>query len=356
MTHLTQEQKTVVQGILKNVEESQITSCGGAAGTGKTVVVTALSDILPGYCVCAYTGKAAHVLRQRGISKASTIHSLIYKPMKNGDKIEFVLKEDDEVFCDGFLCDESSMISKDLYEDLLSFNKPVIFVGDHHQLEPVGQDINLMKNPMFTLETIHRNAGEIAFFANHLWQGQPAETFPTSGKVIIADTSSVTPEAMLKMDQMICAFNKTRIAQNTRVRSVLGHEGTIEEGERIICLKNNKIDGLFNGMQGEVVRLKGKNRMDFRADGTLFYDIKYDPKQFGKEKSEFGFGVDGPNPFDYAYCITAHKSQGSEFENVMVFEQNSAGWSKNRWQYTSASRAKKLLVWVKPTMYKPQWL
>ena len=76
----------------------------------------------------------------------------------------------------------------------------------------------------------------------------------------------------------------------------------------------------------------------------LFEKIKYDPDQFGKEKNEFEFSQD-TNPFDYAYCITAHKAQGDEWENVLVIEQQCKNWSHKRWAYTAASRAKKTLKW-----------
>jgi exodeoxyribonuclease-5 len=51
----------------------------GYAGTGKTTVIAALMEELPEYGVCAYTGKAAHVLRRKGVTEATTIHSRIYR-------------------------------------------------------------------------------------------------------------------------------------------------------------------------------------------------------------------------------------------------------------------------------------
>ncbi|MFN9959486.1 MAG: hypothetical protein ACK55I_40875, partial [bacterium] len=63
------------------------------------------------------------------------------------------------------------MVGKTIYEDLRSFGKPLIFVGDHGQLEPIGDDFNLMREPDYRLETIHRNAGEIAHFAEYVRQG-----------------------------------------------------------------------------------------------------------------------------------------------------------------------------------------
>ena len=62
------------------------------------------------------------------------------------------------------------------------------------------------------------------------------ETPSTSGKVIITDPSHVTPEVMFKMDQMICAFNKTRVAQNNKARAILGHEGNVQEGNKVVIV------------------------------------------------------------------------------------------------------------------------
>jgi ATP-dependent exoDNAse (exonuclease V) alpha subunit len=73
--------------------------------------------------------------------------------------------------------------------------------------------------------------------------------------------------------------------------------------------------------------------------------IWYDPSCFGKDKYKFKIGQDTPNPFDYAHCITAHKSQGDEFDSVLVIEQKCKNWEHKRWAYTAASRAKTKLKW-----------
>ena len=83
------------------------------------------------------SGKAANVLRKKGISNAATIHSLIYKPHLSFGEVYWDLAE--SVPCSGFIVDEASMVSSDIFEDLQSFGIPIIFVGDHGQLEPSGQ-------------------------------------------------------------------------------------------------------------------------------------------------------------------------------------------------------------------------
>lgn len=103
MAHLTEEQKSVVRQIVQGRNAHQIQTLGGYAGTGKTTVINTLAEVLKGYAICAYTGKAANVLRKKGM-EASTIHSLIYKPMMNErGGVDFWLKEPGEATWDGFL-------------------------------------------------------------------------------------------------------------------------------------------------------------------------------------------------------------------------------------------------------------
>jgi hypothetical protein len=71
---LTAEQATAVNGILGGLGSEQVQTLGGYAGTGKTTCLKALAAALPEFAVCAFTGKAAAVIRKRG-ADASTIHS-----------------------------------------------------------------------------------------------------------------------------------------------------------------------------------------------------------------------------------------------------------------------------------------
>src|SRR3954447_26441989 len=73
---LSDEQRAAVDRLLSF--PSPVQTLGGYAGTGKTTVIRTLNEELPLFAVCAYTGKAANVLRRKGVA-ASTIHSLIFK-------------------------------------------------------------------------------------------------------------------------------------------------------------------------------------------------------------------------------------------------------------------------------------
>jgi len=257
---------------------------------------------------------------------------------------------------DGFIIDESSMVSKEIHDDLMSFGLPIIYVGDHGQLEPIGSKFNLMESPMFRLETVHRNAGEIAHFAEHLRKGNPARAFQAKSLVQIVDSDAVKDKHLAAVDQIIVAFNKTRVQLNERVREEKKINFTfISKGEKIICLRNSRILGLFNGMQGIVKKVHKNDRFDFSSDRTDFYQIKYDPEQFGKETNQFDFKQEA-NPFDYGYAITCHKAQGDQFGNVIVYEQKCDNWDHVRWCYTAASRAMNGLIWIKSAEYHPHYL
>ena len=347
-TDLTDQQKWALYKIVTGIRDKNIKqqTLGGFAGTGKTTIIKYLNKFFPNFAVAAYTGKAANVLRKKGII-ASTIHSRIYKPAFNDDGMFFDLALDPG--CDGFIIDEASMVSQDIYEDLKTYNFPMIFVGDHGQLEPIDSKLNLMESPDYTLEEIHRNAGDIAKFAEYLRNGLSSRGFRGSdGSVEFLPVKSLDVDILTSVDQVICAFNKTRVSINSQVRTGLGFDGSLNVGERIMCLRNDKKLCLFNGMQGivrKIYKKKTKNYIDFEFDGRLLEKIYYDPSTFGQESYKIKHGKDTPNPFDYAYCITAHKAQGDEWDDILVIEQQCKNWSHKRWAYTAASRAKNILKW-----------
>ena len=165
---LSPEQLAAVDTLLRFSKPIQ--TLAGYAGVGKTTVIKALQQQLRNFAVCAYTGKAANVLRKKGVS-ATTIHQRVYRPRKEEEhgEVTFERKSYNEICCDGFIIDEASMVDDEIYQDLTSYALPIIFVGDHGQLEPVsGGTLNLMAKPDITLEEIHRNAGEIAQFAEFI--------------------------------------------------------------------------------------------------------------------------------------------------------------------------------------------
>lgn len=359
--NLSEEQKDILKKIIKSLKKTQIQTLGGYAGTGKSTLVKSLCQILEHknlkFHCCAYTGKAANVLKRKGLA-ASTIHSAIYFAEIHEEEVFYSLKSRGTLAesIDGFIVDESSMVSKEIYDDLCSFGLPIIFVGDHGQLEPVNCKFNLMANPMYTLEKVHRNAGEIAHFAEHLRNGKRPEQFKGKEKVQVVSKSAIEDRHLAQVDQVICGFNKSRVQLNERVRKEKKINYTfVTKGEKVICLRNSRPERLFNGMQGVVTRIRPNDRFDFQSGDDVFIKIKYDVEAFGREKHEFKIRQEA-NPFDYAYAITAHKSQGDEFGSVIAFEEKSDQWDHVRWCYTVASRAKTSLIWAKNFNFTPHYL
>lgn len=360
---LTIEQKDVLKSLIGNLDKQQVQTLGGFAGTGKSTISRVMLDALYrkglSFSAAAFTGKATNVLRKKGMD-ANTIHSTIYQPYtdEDGNTVWYLADKTDLINkgIDGFIIDEASMVSKEIHEDLLSFGLPIIYVGDHGQLEPIGSKFNLMQNPMYRLETVHRNAGEIAHFAQHLRMGNSANSFKGAKQVQIVNERMVQDRHLASVDQIICAFNKTRVQLNERVRIEKKIQYTfIAKGEKVICLRNNRKQGLFNGMQGVVQKIHKKDRFDFISDGNFFERIHYEPDQFGKDTNQFEYSQTA-NPFDYAYAITCHKAQGDEWGNVIVYEQRCDKWDDVRWAYTAASRAKNGLIWIAVQEYHPGYL
>lgn len=335
----------------------KLVTLGGHAGVGKSTMIAHMLRRTKAK-VCAFTGKAAHVLNTKGVP-ATTIHSLIYQCFQ---ACENCGKGEDGCKCEApalklrwslvpaidaelVIVDEASMVDRRLLDDLESFGVPLLCVGDHGQLEPVGDDPGLMRAPDIRLETIHRQAAgsPIIRFAHHVRQGHAAESFGPETTVMRGLPSDLRP-----YDAILCGFNKTRVAVNAKIRRQLGFKGLLEKGERVICRRNNKEHGIFNGMLGTVERV-GDGTIDVVDDmGTRFKGLPFLPAQLDAEQV-----VKDP-PKDATlwmrgYCITVHSSQGSEWERVLVLEQLAKIWEPARWRYTAATRASKMLTWCLPT-------
>ena len=328
----------------------RVQSLGGYAGTGKTTLIRYLQERLGGtYAVCAYTGKAADVLRRKGVA-ATTIHSLIYRPYEdeNGD-IQFTLNEDAAQGLNGFIVDESSMVPRGIDAHLKGFGLPIIYIGDHGQLEPVSKvkGFNLMEEPDITLETIHRNAGEIARFGEFLRQGNHPKDWKSGPTKTRQVWLLKALEGDYDPDQFIVGDNALRVRLNKDIRAILGFpEAHPADGDRIICLQNDRDRGLFNGQQGIAENVDTDTRMLTFVGDERAVRVRYAPEQFNST-AKFKFRSDGVSPFDYAYAVTCHKSQGSEWDSVCVFQYTTTWqWSNARWWYTAATRAKSQLLWV----------
>jgi len=343
---LSDDQATAFARVLEWLESPQrFLSLGGYAGTGKTTLIKQLVRQMRGRAfVCAPTGKAAHVLRCKGVP-AQTLHSLIYRtkvvrdPFTGLRKWKFVLTKERFPFV---IVDEASMLTTQLVNDLASVAERVLYVGDHGQLQPVGDDPGIMHEPDIRLENIHRQAAgsPIIRFAQHVREGREPETFGDMARVQRGGSLDLAD-----FDVSICGYNKTRVAGNAWVRRRRGFSGNLPQvGERVICLQNDAEIGVFNGQICTVRETSAKVFTVEDDAGQLYVDVAFDPTQFNR--IEKLIPVEGLTLWDFGYAVTAHKMQGSESPRVVVFEEIARSWSPMRWRYTAATRASEELRWV----------
>lgn len=367
---LTDEQQSAIDKIkewlIKGSISPQEFKLGGYAGTGKTTVIKALIEQLAGkawFGIAAFTGKATNVLQRKGLHGAQTLHSLMYDVVQEvGQPIEFVKKAVFEERFDCIIVDEASMLNTQLLEDLKSFRKKILFVGDPGQLEPVGDNPRVMERPDYVLSKIHRQAelSPIITFASDIRHGgrpMPKDVTGDHGTLVVRSKSGFTiPQVEdMKINQVICAKNKTRQEINILYRRFLNRPtDDLIIGDKLICLRNNQQVGVFNGMILYVKDVRDKQDLYWEVNledevGKKFTKVNVWREPFEKElPKEFTIPKVMRVPLlyvEWGYCITCHKSQGSEWENVLVWDENVSFFcNQAKWRYTAITRASQKLV------------
>lgn len=347
----------------------------GRAGTGKTTIVKHIVENLnidfeSEVAYVAYTGKAALVLRQKG-NPASTIHRLIYNSYKNKNG-EWVFKKKEELENPNLkliIIDEISMVDEKLLEEIKSYGVPIIALGDAAQLPPIYASMsNYLMNPDFRLTTIHRQAaentiiefGEEIATTGRLWSEYNDDYIKTVSK------EDLSMGMLNWADQVICCTHKTRHMLNAEMRKSRGFTSKYPEvGDKIICLHNYHYilaangDPLVNGMIGHVSEIlipPVENTMNpymkivFRPDydPVASYEIMVDLSEIVNQKP---YDNRTKNPkttrclFDFGYAITSYKSQGSQWNKVLIYSADMFG-DKKKHAYTMLTRAAEKVVWV----------
>jgi exodeoxyribonuclease-5 len=166
------------------------------------------------------------------------------------------------------------------------------------------------------------------------------------GESRVIERKDCTQALVMEADQVIVGTNRWRRDFNNKIRGIKGIEDPLPiQGERVICLKNDRERQLLNGgmwnvedvlKSNEWVSMRVANvdepaREPVRIDvlNNFFTGAEIEPK---KRKLS--------DEFDYAYAITGHKSQGSEWPGVVVFDQSRVfGTDASRWLYTAITRA-----------------
>jgi exodeoxyribonuclease-5 len=345
--------------------QQQESKLGGYAGTGKTTLIkeysSRLSKLGIEHEIASFTGKAVSVLRKKGLWQARTLHDLLYKFEYDPYRKKYVTIPRPSLYgVKVVIVDEASMVSRALYEDLKAHGVKMLFVGDPAQLEPIGDNPNLVheEDCDFVLTEIHRQANQspILRLAQAVRNG--LYTIPLgswereqSSLHVVRNTGEIED----LYDVIICGKNVTRHRLNANRRKVRGYgDDALVEGESVICLKNTKDFGVYNGMTFKVKKVwrsaffggVGTIKADLVDDlGEEYCDIPIQSEFFGKDYKRDNDRNRNAIPFDYGYALTAHKAQGSEWDNVAVVDEPLYGSDSCRWRYTSITRCAKNLTY-----------
>lgn len=357
---LTIDQQRAVDGALSCLRgrNRKLFRIAGYAGTGKTTLVRAILHEAPLGAVCAFTGKAASVLRSKGLEDAQTIHRTIYRY----DKVleNFVLKQKNEILDAGiryFLLDEASMVATQEYKDLASFGLPIIAVGDPGQLEPIGDDPRLMHNADITLTEIHRQDADsgIIQYATHVRHGKPIGSWRDGHGDVEIGGKSLFWDSMEFADVLLCGFNRTRVkanrvARDLRLGAAVAKKNNLVEGDKVVCLENRRELAVYNGEMFTISKIyRDKNgivecdlidneqspRWNVNVSTEALHVANPDKSRWYKNKDVMYI--------DYGYCMSVHKFQGSEAANVAVMHEQCDLWCPIRHSYTAITRASRKL-------------
>jgi len=333
----------------------------GYAGTGKTTLAKHLAANMDGRVLfAAFTGKAALVMRSKGCFGASTIHSLIYRPIENNAEIPSFELWDEAPATKARLIviDECSMVDEELGRDLMSFDVPLLVLGDPAQLPPVaGGGFFTDAQPDAMLTEVHRQAQDnpIVRLSMEIRAGR-ALSPGVYGETAIVTRKTLVPQRVLDADQVLVGRNATRRAYNQRMRERRGFTQALPmRGDKLVCLRNNKRKGLFNGglwvvqersrQRRQVIGMKIRPEENPRAKDLK---VSVRPECFSgglealpwEERKRY-------QEFDFGYVLTVHKSQGSQWDDVVLFDESFAfPDSRERWLYTGVTRAAKRLTVV----------
>lgn len=395
----TQQQQALqaVQQWLENPGDRQCFRLFGYAGTGKTTIAQQFAQSVQGKVLFAsYTGKAALVMQRKGCIGAQTIHRLLYVPTSGDrDQIDELMRElealegqdpkdqeaidllkleiaeekaklrqprfsvnPDSEFGDAKLIviDEVSMVGKRVAEDMLSFGRPILVLGDPAQLPPVGEGGYFTKQkPDFLLTEIHRQSidSPVLMLATRV-RNSEALPYGEWGESRVIPKGVLNLGDVAQFDQVICGTNKARQDLNRQIRQHLGRKtGLPEPGDKLVCLRNNYESGFLNGSLWTVTDSKVVDDeriwVALKDEDSREIDcVMWQHHFFGREDEILPWDIKNNECFDFGYALTCHKSQGSQWNNVLVIDESYIfrGDSK-RWLYTAITRAANSVTVVK---------
>lgn len=282
------------------------------------------------------------------------------------------------------IIDESSMLSEEQVNDVRSFGVPVVVVGDHGQLPPVKAEMNpWTRNPDVLLTHIHRqgaDSGILAAAHDVRAHGYLTQNRYGKGDAVRYPLSSPIMGGVL--DRWVPSPERIIITHSNRLRAEINAShhggGPPHPGDRVVALGGQVYDTVRVQMEGTSYRatsdfLQVHNGMTGtvrhvhdRGGPTLDMVVELDDHylatpnnpvlllvgavcraQFGEEKDLWRNDVRRPKDsrlWDYAYALTAHKAQGSEYKQVVVMDEGAPGGVYAPWLYTALTRATEAVV------------
>lgn len=367
----------------------QVFEIAGPAGSGKSVLIYEILRALhlPEYKVApmAYTGQASIIMRTKGFKNARSIHSTLYEVVEYYDdsaintafslptkKKKFQLRQAIDPRIDLFFIDEAYMVPEYMKNDILSFGKKVLVAGDPHQLPPIGGKPGfLVGSNVHRLTELMRQAEDdpIVYLAMRAMKGQPIHCGMYGNNVLVINDDEFIPEMVKFADCITCGTNRTRDTMNRYIRQLAGVSQfeipTLYE--RVICRNNNwQITqngiALTNGLCGTVMSapdptsFNGKAfYINFITDliPTMFSSIPVNYNYFIANYEEKNRLKEQPREwlegelFEFAYCLTTHLCQGSEYNKGIYIEEFLRPQIQNQLNYTGITRFKKGLIYIK---------
>ena len=390
---LTNKQETGLdEAITRYKNHEKYVTISGYAGTGKTTLVRFIIEALDvsedKVAYATYTGKAAEVLRRKGNKNAMTLHRLLYDsvPKPGGGFFRIPKQSLDYTIV---VVDEVSLAPKSMLEMLFKHKIFAILLGDPEQLPQIDKNEthDYLAHPHIFLDEIMRQASEseIIQLTLKIRRGEDISFFKGKEVIVLPRKELVTGH-LTWADSIICATNATRYNINAQMRELLGFEGDLQSGEKIIIKRNywedcnEDGDALVNGTIGIVknpfesfITIPQFIRSDrhkfptimaeFEPDGgKTFGTINFDKDFMLKEtpcmdwrtsyavgKMRMRLGDIIPRQATYGYALTCHAAEGSEWDKVLVVEESFpfAKEEHRRWLYTAATRAAEKLVLVR---------
>ncbi len=375
------------QAIREALQQSILLLTGGP-GTGKTTTLNAIIDLLEQegltIAIAAPTGRAAKRISEVTGRDAKTIHRLLEVDFSGGDTLKFIHNEKNPLRADAIVIDEMSMVDTILFESLLrgvKMGAKLILVGDSDQLPSVGAG-NILRDlidseviPTVQLKQVFRQAAESLIVTNahkivggempdlaqkdndffFMQRGSEAAVTQTVVELVakrlpksygfspIADIQVLTPQRQGNLGVYVLNSQLQEVInpKSGAKKEFKGIFCTFREGDKVMQIRNNydmewtKDEeeglGIFNGDIGII-------KLIDNASSTIVIDF---------EERICNYPFEMASELELAYAVTVHKSQGSEYDAVIlpIF----GGFDKLYFRnllYTAVTRAKKLLIIV----------